>query len=254
MILNTITAGDGPHVILLHGLFGAAKNLGAITRGLAPVARVLAMDLRNHGESPHGQGMTYAALADDVLESAASLGVEHAVVIGHSMGGKVAMTIALSRPDFVMRLAVLDIAPVTYRHEYDDYVRAMRALDLSPGLTRAGADLALAPAVPDSSLRAFLLNSLVLGPTPHWRLGLAEIANGMSDLVAWVDPPGWSPYPGPALFLRGGNSDYVRPSARPAIAARFPAAAAQEIDGAGHWLHAEKPQQVISALKEFLLS
>jgi pimeloyl-ACP methyl ester carboxylesterase len=252
MILNTLISGDGPPVILLHGLFGAARNLGVIARGLAPDYRVVALDLRNHGDSPNAAGMTYAAMAEDVLETAGALGLHRLPVIGHSMGGKTAMTLALSRPDVVSRLAVLDIAPIPYRHEYDDYVRAMRALPLTADLTRHAADEWLAAAVPDRSLRAFLLNSLVLGEQPHWRLGLPEIAAAMPDLVNWTDPPGWQPYPGPALFLRGANSLYVQPEAETLIDARFPNAARQTIEGAGHWLHAEKPQQVIAALKDFL--
>jgi pimeloyl-ACP methyl ester carboxylesterase len=252
MILNSLIAGDGPPVLLLHGLFGAAKNLGVIARGLAPPARTVALDLRNHGESPHGAAMDYAAMAADVFETAASLGITSAAVVGHSMGGKTALALALARPDFVRRLAVLDIAPVRYDHDYGDYVRAMQAVALVPGLTRHAADAALAPAVAPESLRAFLLNNLVLGETPRWRLGLAEILAAMPDLVDWRQAPDWLPYQGPALFLRGGASDYVTPSADADIARLFPKAERGVIDGAGHWLHAEKPQQVIAALKEFL--
>jgi pimeloyl-ACP methyl ester carboxylesterase len=224
MILNTHILGDGPPVILLHGLFGAAKNLGVISRALSARGRVIAMDLRNHGASPHDANMSYAAMAADVVETAAAHGVTSATVIGHSMGGKTAMFLALQNPDFVERLAVLDIAPVGYSHEYDDYVAAMQAIDLSQTLTRHAADAALQHAVPAAPMRAFLLNNLVLGDTPHWRVALAEIAAAMPNLVGWVDPPGWHPYPGKTLLLRGADSNYVQPDAYPAITARFPAA------------------------------
>ncbi len=252
MILNSLISGEGPPVLLLHGLFGAAKNLGVIARGLAPPARTVALDMRNHGESPHGADMSYATMAADVFETAASLGINSAAVVGHSMGGKTAMALALARPDFVRRLAVLDIAPVSYDHNYSDYVRAMQAVALTPGLTRHVADAALARVVAAESLRAFLLNNLVLSETPRWRLGLAELLAAMPALVDWTESPDWLPYQGPTLFLRGGGSDYVTPSADAEIARLFPNAERGVIDGAGHWLHAEKPQQVIAALKEFL--
>jgi pimeloyl-ACP methyl ester carboxylesterase len=253
MILNSIIQGEGPPILLLHGLFGAAKNLGVIARGLSTGARVISLDLRNHGESPHVDGMDYAAMAGDVAETAASLGIASALVAGHSMGGKTAMALALTRPDLVARLVVMDIAPVAYDHGYDTYVAAMRAVPLSPGVTRHAADAALAAAIPEAPLRSFLLNNLILGPKPHWRAGLAGIGAAMPDILDWQDPPGATPYTGPTLFLRGGASDYVPDTAFEAIMARFPAARIETLAGAGHWLHAEQPAKVIAELKEFLL-
>jgi pimeloyl-ACP methyl ester carboxylesterase len=252
MLLNTIITGEGPPIILLHGLFGAAKNLGALARGLAPHGRVLAMDLPNHGASPHGPKMDFCSMAADVAETAAAEGIAAADIIGHSLGGKTAMALALAQPKLVSKLAVLDIAPVPYNHGYDDYIKAMQSIDLKPSLTRHAADAALAAVVADKPLRAFLLNNLILGDSPHWRLGLDEISAAMPDLLAWADPPGWQPYTGPTLFLRGGASDYVTDAATPEITARFPNAAQQTIPGAGHWLHAEQPAAVIAALTGFL--
>ncbi len=252
MILNTLTAGEGPPIILLHGLFGAAKNLGALSRGLAAHGRVLSMDLRNHGESPHAAAMDFLKMADDVAETAAAHGVAAAIVIGHSLGGKTAMALALSQPAMVQKLAVLDIAPIPYQHDYDDYVKAMQAIELRPNLARHAADAALAAAVPEKPMRAFLLNNLILGESPHWRIALDEIGAAMPNLLAWKDPPGCQPYKGPALFLRGGNSDYVPPSATPEIISRFPNALQETIAGTGHWLHAEQPAAVLAALTGFL--
>jgi pimeloyl-ACP methyl ester carboxylesterase len=253
MILHARDEGEGPVVVLLHGLFGAGRNLGVLARGLVGRARVVSLDLRNHGESGHAAGMGYAVMAADVAESLAALGVERAAVVGHSMGGKTAMMLALTRPALVERLAVLDIAPVTYDegHGHAGYVAAMRALALTPDLGRAAADAALAGAVPEAPLRAFLLNNLVLGERPQWRLGLEEIAASLSDLVAWPDA-GLAAYPGPALFLRGGASDYVTAAAEPEILRLFPRAEIATVDGASHWLHAEKPREVVAALQEFL--
>ncbi len=251
MILNAISQGDGPPLVLLHGLFGAAKNLGVLARGLHGQARVVSMDLRNHGESPHGPAMNYAALAGDVAETMAALGLTQARVAGHSMGGKTAMVLALTRPELVERLAVLDIAPVRYQHGHEHYVRAMRGIDLTSGLTRHEADAAMAAAVPQAPMRGFLLNNLVLGAAPRWRVGLEEIAAAMPELMDWTDPPGAAPYPGRALFLRGGESDYVTPAADAAIDRLFPNAERSTVEGAAHWLHADRPQEVVAALARF---
>ena len=252
MILNSIEAGTGKNFVLLHGLFGAAKNLGVIFRALAPRGRVVAMDMRNHVESGHAAEMSYAAMAGDVVETAAALGVREATLIGHSMGGKVAMFLALTRPEMVARLAVLDIAPVAYQHGYEAFVAGMQAVPLTPGISRARADAVLAEYVPEAAFRAFLLNNLVLGEKPRWRLGLDEIFGAMPDLVGWEVPEGIKPYEKRSIFIRGENSDYVRESAAPAIAKLFPEAELFTIAGAGHWLHAEKPDAVVAALKGFL--
>ena len=252
MILNTLISGEGPPLVLLHGLFGAAKNLGLLSRGLSTQARVIAMDLRNHGDSPHGAAMDFATMAQDVADTCAALGVSRVRVAGHSLGGKTAMMLALTQPDLVERLAVLDIAPIRYDHDYDDYVKAMQTIDLHPGLSRGEADAALARVVKAAPLRAFLLNNLSLGATPHWRVGLDEIGAAMPNLLTWHTPQGAAPYAGPALFLRGGASDYVPDTAVPDIMRLFPHAAVETLEGAGHWLHADKPSQVLESLRRFL--
>lgn len=251
MILNSIEAGSGPDVLLLHGLFGAAKNLGVIARALSARRRVVSIDLRNHGDSPHDAEMTYPVMAADVAETAAALGVTRAVVIGHSMGGKTAMMLALTRPDMVERLAVLDIAPVTYHHGYEAFVAGMRKIIPTPAMTRHEADAALADYVPEAAFRSFLLNNLLLGEHAHWRLGLEEIAAAMPNLLRWDDPDA-APFGGKAVFIRGANSDYVKAGTEEKIKARFPQATIETVDGAGHWLHAEQPKAVIAALERFL--
>ncbi len=172
MILNSIVNGEGPPVVLLHGLFGAARNLGVIARGLSGAARVISLDLRNHGDSPHGAAMDFATMAADVAETMQHLGLSRAALVGHSLGGKTAMALALTQPELVERLVVMDIAPVRYTHDYDAYVAAMQAIELHPGLARHEADAALARVVEAPPMRAFLLNNLVLGAAPHWRIGL----------------------------------------------------------------------------------
>jgi len=251
VILRATEMGDGPPVALLHGLFGAGRNWGAIQRRLAKRFRVLALDLRNHGDSPHVPGMTYEALAGDVLETLARAGALPAALVGHSMGGKAAMRAALDRPDAVTRLLVADIAPVRYPTGFGAYARAMAALPLTPGLTRAQADAALAPAVPDTGVRLFLLQNLRFGAAPAWRIGLAEIAAGLADVEGWEAPPG-ATYDGPTLFVAGARSTYIQPGHRPAIRALFPAARFITLKDAGHWLHSDNPEGFLAVAEAFL--
>ena len=251
MILHAVEAGRGEPIVLLHGLFGAARNLGAVQRALAPRYRVIALDLRNHGTSQHAREMDYPEMAADVLKTLAELDALPAALVGHSMGGKAAMLVALTRPDSVSRLLVADIAPVPYVHGNERVAEALLALKLSPGLTRPAADAALADAVPDMSMRGFLLQNLVLGERPHWRIGLREIAHAIPALEGWQTPPNVR-YDGPTLFVSGASSDYVRPEYRPPIHALFPRARFVTLKNAGHWVHVDNPTGFVSVLDGFL--
>lgn len=251
MILHAMESGQGAPVVLLHGLFGSARNFGAVRRVLAQRFRVIALDLRNHGASPHAADMRYPAMAEDVLQTLRAMDALPAAVVGHSMGGKTAMAAALLQPDAVARLVVADIAPVSYEHHNAEIARAMQALPLRPGMTRAEAEAALAAAVPDAPVRGFLLQNLSLDGTPGWRIGLDEIIAAMRDIEGWEAPAGRS-YAGPALFVAGGRSDYVASEHRPAIRALFPAARFVTLKNAGHWLHADDPAGFIAVLEAFL--
>jgi pimeloyl-ACP methyl ester carboxylesterase len=251
MILRAVEQGEGRPVALLHGLFGRAANFGAIQKRLAATRRVIALDLRNHGDSPHAPSMTYAAMAEDVLETLRALRALPCAVVGHSMGGKVAMAAALEAPAAISRLVVADIAPVRYRTGFRDYADAMRAIPLQPGLTRAQADAALAPVVEDARVRGFLLQSLRVGAAPGWRIGLAQIAAGLADIEDWVAPED-TRYAGPALFLGGDRSDYIREEYRPAIRLLFPAARFATLRDAGHWLHADNPDGFLAVVDSAL--
>jgi esterase len=251
VILHAVEAGEGAPVALLHGLFGAARNLGVVQRALAARFRVIALDLRNHGASPHAAAMGYPAIATDVLETLDQRAALPAVLIGHSMGGKAAMMAALRQPASVERLVVADVAPVPYRHGNADIAAAMQAVELRPGLTRAAADAALADAVPDASVRSFLVQNLTVGAHPAWRIGLDEIAASVREIEGWEAVPG-AVYRGPVLFVSGARSDYVRAEDRPAIRALFPAARFVTLKNAGHWLHADNPQGFIAVLEAFL--
>ena len=259
MRLNLIEAGQGtgqgsghkPPVVLLHGLFGAAQNWGAIQRKLSARHRVLAIDLRNHGASPHAEAMDYPAMAADVAETIAGVTAAPAAVLGHSMGGKVAMALALAEPQLVSRLVVADIAPVAYAPALRGYVEALQAIALRPGLTRREVEAALAETIPEPGIRAFLVQNLLpQEDPPRWRLGLDQIAAAMPVIEDFPALPGR--YDGPVLVLAGEHSGYVRPVHRPAFAAHFPAARFVTIPAAGHWLHAENPAGFLAALEPFL--
>jgi pimeloyl-ACP methyl ester carboxylesterase len=243
-------------LIIAHGLFGSGRNWGAIARRLAGDRPVLAVDMRNHGASRWAGTHTYPDLADDLAEviaaEAGGAGEGGAAdVLGHSMGGKAAMALALTRPDLVGKLVVADIAPVAYRHTQMPYLIAMRDMDLSGLTARGEADARLAERIDDPGIRAFLLQSLDLrADPPRWRLNLPALEREMDTILGWPDLAGR--FEGPALFLSGGASDYVRPEHRETIRALFPAARFAKIPGAGHWLHADRPRDFTAAVAAFL--
>jgi esterase len=252
MILACTEAGEGPPLVLLHGLFGAGQNWGAIRRALAPRFRVLTPDLRNHGASPRAAEMSYAAMARDVAETLDAAGIGSATVLGHSMGGKAAMAFALAYPARVGRLIVADVAPVRYKPALRAYVDAMRALPLRPGLARKDADTALAATIPEAGIRAFLLQNLRFeADPPEWRLGLAELAAAM-PAIEGIDLPDGARFDGPVLVMAGERSDYIRPEHHALFRALFPHAGFVTVPGAGHWVHAENPAGFLALLEAFL--
>lgn len=252
MILNMTDMGEGLPIVLLHGLFGRAQNLATLGRRLAAHARVVTMDLRNHGASAHAPGMDYKTLAADVMETLSALSIPQAALLGHSMGGKTAMAAALMSPSRVTRLLVADIAPVAYDHGNAAVATALQTIPLRSGLTRAEASGYLAQAVPDPAVRGFLLQNLQPGDQPVWRIGLREIASSISDIESWPAFPPGTQYDGPTLFVAGERSDYIRPDDRTAIDALFPHARVVTLPGAGHWLHADAPEAFGDLAEAFL--
>ena len=200
--LAAVEYGSGPALAILHGLFGAGRNWATVAQRLAAHHRVIALDLRNHGASPWAEAMDYAALAGDVGATLRALGYRRFALIGHSMGGKAAMMMALAHGEEVERLVVVDIAPVAYPPRHLAYARAMRALDLGRVARRSEADALLAAAVPDMAERAFLLQNLVFGDAhPSWRLNLAAIEREMPVLAGFPAIPSGIAYRGAALFI-----------------------------------------------------
>jgi esterase len=237
-------------LVIAHGLYGSGRNWGVIARRLADRREVVAVDMRNHGDSPRAATQSYPDMASDLAEVIESLGAP-VDLLGHSMGGKAAMQLALTRPELIRRLIVSDIAPVAYDHDQSRHARAMAALDLSRITTRAEADTALATHVDDAALRAFFLQSLDLkSKPPRWRLNLAVLEAEMPKIVGWPDTQGQFDHP--TLFLTGGLSSYVRPEHRDVIRALFPKARFAKLHEAGHWLHAEKPREFEETVRVFL--
>jgi len=243
-------AGAGVPLLIAHGLFGSARNWGAMARRLGADRRVVAVDMRNHGASPRGRA-GYEEMADDLARTIEDEGAPMDV-IGHSMGGKAAMVLALTRPELVRRLVVGDIAPADYGHSQMPLIEAMRALDLSALASRRDADRTLAAGVPEPAVRAFLLQSLDLRATggPRWAFDLDRLAEGMNRILGFPELRGR--FESPVLILAGATSDYVRPGHEPRIRALFPAAHIERLPGAGHWLHAEAPDAFEAAVRGFL--
>jgi pimeloyl-ACP methyl ester carboxylesterase len=244
--------GQGPAVILLHGLFGSSDNWQTVAARLAGRFHVFAPDQRNHGQSPHSAEMNYPLMAADVDELCAARGLAGASVIGHSMGGKTAMQLALQFPGRVQKLVVADIAPRAYAPAHEPIFAALLALDLSKYQTRSEMEAVLAPEIPNLALRRFLLKNV--GRTPAgggcWKMNLAGLADNYGRLREPIAGPG--PFAGPVLFIRGEKSKYILPEDEPMIRQWFPAAELVTIPAAGHWVHADQPEEFMRRLTDFL--
>ena len=253
LALSATRVGNGPPVVALHGLLGRARNLAGIGRALEATHTVWLADLRNHGSSPWSDEMTYAAMAADVAALIEREGLGPVTMIGHSMGGKVAMCLALTRPELVDRLVVVDIAPVRYAQGYEGFVRAMQACDLAPPRRRADVDAQLAATVPDPAMRAFLLQNLeTRDGALAWQPNLAGLLAAMPELTGFPEALAGRRYAGPTRALRGARSDYVDAAGAAALRGYFPDATVATVPDAGHWPHAEQPVAFQRLLAEAL--
>jgi pimeloyl-ACP methyl ester carboxylesterase len=243
--------GSGTPLVIVHGLFGSGRNWQTMATRLAEQFQVLLPDLRNHGDSPWSEEMNYEAMAAD-LETL----IEHeqlgpVCLAGHSMGGKAAMALALRRPDLVRRLAVLDIAPVRYPDRNAVYLEAAEGLDLGRVRTRTEADAALARSIESLAVRNLLLQSLARdGERYAWKLNFPALRRQMPAILGF-DVEGHADAAMPALFLYGDQSEYAVAASRDAVLERFPGAVLRALPGAHHWLHAEKPAEVLAELRSW---
>lgn len=245
--------GEGAPVLILHGLFGSARNWHSIARRLGERHSVFVPDLRNHGDSPWADDMSYLAMAADVRAFIDRQGLDRPAVIGHSMGGKTAMCLALQHGERIDRIAVLDIAPVDYDHSHSEFIEAMQTVDPALIERRSEADAILSRAIPDVPVRQFLLQNLVAQDSSFaWRINLPALATNLDRILAFPPELANTRYDGPCLFLHGATSDYVLPQHVGIIQRHFPRARYEAVYGAGHWLHAERPDMVLSSLGRFL--
>ena len=251
--LHFETTGQGPPLVLLHGLFGSLDNWRTIVNQLAPHFQVLALDQRNHGRSFHSPQMDYPLMARDLFDFLERQGLARASLLGHSMGGKTAMEFALRYPDRLDRLIVVDIAPRAYSPRHRQVLDALLSLDLAACITRQQLDAALAPAIPGEVTRQFLLKSVERNAHGafRWRMNLQAIANNYGRLCESLGPD--RACARPALFIRGGQSDFLLRDDFDSIRPLFPQAQFQTLAQAGHWVHADAPRPFARAALDFLL-
>lgn len=244
--------GYGIDLISIHGLFGSQENLGTINRRLAEHFCVHGLDIRNHGRSPHDESMRYSEMAADLIEYMDDQGIDQAHLLGHSMGGKIVMEAALRYPERVQKVAVLDIAPVTYTvRRHDEVFAGLKAIDLNALTKRSDAEAVMAKHISEPAIRQFLLKNLYKNPEGKfgWRMNLEVIEQFYGSILSGQETG--TPFSEEILFLKGSDSDYILPEHRDEVLRLFPNASMRTIHGTGHWLHAEKPDRVANALIRF---
>lgn len=252
-LLNYQQLGNGKDIILIHGLFGRLENLNMVAKVLAENYRVTSVDVRNHGDSFHDSLMDYPTMAQDIVEVMQHLAINRGVVLGHSMGGKIAMELALTKPDLVEKLIIADISPVEYPAHHSEIIAGLKAIDLSIIKQRKDADAQLAQYVDNIGVRQFLLGNLSSKNGQYYfKCNIENIDANYTNIMKTYQ--GNNTYPGPTLFIKGANSDYILPEHRAEILRLFPASQARIIQGAGHWLHAEKTMAFNRSIESFLTS
>ncbi|MCR8826186.1 alpha/beta fold hydrolase [Pseudosulfitobacter koreensis] len=247
-LIDHAPESPGTPLLIAHGLFGSGRNWGVIAKRLSDTRRVIAVDMRNHGLSPREKTNSYTDMAGDLAEVIDHIGAP-VDVLGHSMGGKAAMALALARPELVRRLVVADIAPVDYTHSQMEYITAMRGVDLEGITRRSEAAEQLGALGVEPALQSFFTQSLDLSEK-RWLLNLDALEANMPDIMSFPDLD--SRFDGQTLFLTGGTSHYVTSEHRPKIRSLFPEAHFAKIPDTGHWLHAEKPRDFEAAVRTFL--
>jgi esterase len=258
-LFSTRIGTTGPRVAFLHGLFGQGKNWTTIAKGLSDSARVTLVDLPNHGRSLWTDHFSYPEMADQVAELLhVQGGDDQWAVVGHSMGGKVAMTLALLKPELVERLAVVDVSPVATQQvsEFHTFIRGMQSIDLKSLRGRKDADAQLAPYVGDPAIRSFLLQNLRREQSSpdhgwRWQMNLELLDDTLTEMAGWPELNA-QPYGGRVLWVAGARSGYVRRGYTAAMRAHFPRVQLITIKDAGHWVHSEQPQVFLAIIRRFL--
>ena len=248
------STGTGPPLLLLHGLFGSQRNWRSISRALSASHRVVSVDLRNHGSSPWSDSMSYAEMAADVRDLMSRLKLDRPAVMGHSMGGKTAMTLALLHPDEVGRLIVVDVAPVKYPDRLSGYVRGMQSVDIGSATGRDEVGRRLSSLVPDPGVVPFLLQNLVMRDGHfEWRINLDVISNSMDTLGDFPAALRERSFDQPVRVIAGGRSNYVTDRDGSEFRPMFPRVKVDVIEQAGHWVHAEQQAAFLDCMRRALL-
>ena len=251
MTLHHQIQGDGAPLMILHGLFGSSDNWRSIASQLSQERQVISVDLPNHGQSPHTDNVAYQDMADDVAVLIQELGLKNVDMLGHSIGGKVAMTIATSYPDKIKSLIIVDMAPKSYPDRHSDIFDALLAVDISTLTKRSEADGILAKTIPNKAIRQFLLINLIKrNEKLKWQLNLTVLAQHYSALLKAVGEG--TTVKQPSLFIRGALSDYIEDRDVKLIKQQFLSAEVVTIENAGHWIHAERPDVFLSTVHAFL--
>ena len=252
MKLHFRSLGQGPALIILHGLFGSSDNWQTLAKRFAEHYTVYLVDQRNHGRSPHSEEFSYELLATDLRNFMLEHNLDSAIILGHSMGGKTAMKFALTHPDMVSKLIVADIAPKAYPPHHDEILDTLKAVDITTATSRSEIETQVARTNPEESTRLFLLKNLYRKEDNSfaWRVNLLSLDKNMPNVLAEIHAG--NPYTGPTLFIRGGKSRYIKPEDYVAIEHLFPNVEIETIEEAGHWLHAEAPDEFYDLVTRFL--
>ena len=242
-----------PAIVLLHGFLGSGTNWHSIARKLSESWRVVVPDLRGHGQSPHARPIDYASMANDLAALLDSQGLDEVILVGHSMGGKVAMEFALRHPTRVAKLVVVDIAPVRYRHDFAEIFAGMRAVDLEAIGNRRDAEAMMDAHIAEPGIRQFLLQNLEKGESGwQWRIDLDLLQAAVPQIQSAPPAIDGGRYGGPILVIHGERSNYVQPMFEPIFARHFPTIRYAPIAEAGHWVYAERPEAFMAELQAFL--
>lgn len=252
MRLNFRAIGDGPPLIILHGFLGSLDNWRTVSDRMSSRFKIISVDLRNHGHSPHHPAMSYPAMAEDIYEFCNHQNIASAHLLGHSMGGKVAMQFATTHPQRIEKLIVVDIAPKGYPASHEATLAALRNLDVGSFRSLGEIDAALAPQIRSPSIRQFLMKNLARRPDAGfcWRIDLDAILKNYHELTKAIVPT--HAFPRPACFIRGSRSDYVADEDLPLIKQEFPRAEIVTIPDAGHWVHVDAMEDFLKIVTDFL--
>ena len=252
MELNFKEFGQGDPIIILHGMFGTSDNWQTLAKKLAHDYLVYIVDLRNHGRSPHNNEFNYQVMAEDLRMFMESQWMYEARIIGHSMGGKTAMQFALNNPDMVEKLVVVDIANESYKGGHESIFKALFSLDLEKTDNRKEADAFLKNQIEDFGVRQFLLKNLTRNKSGsyEWKMNLPVIYENYSSILGKIESD--ESFEGATLFVRGGLSKYITTTNFEATRELFPYAELKTIENAGHWVHAEAPNELLEMLELFL--